>query len=150
MWPFKSEKRSPKINTNINELKIYSIKLSKKNFVALVIEFTGEYGIGSRGNEDSCFMIDVIKLAVNSWITSGLILDFTNFIYRWGNNIEDVFWAAKLEREVDFPTIVVTSELSRDYLNKLKPFSQISGEEKWLYNDIKSALIRMEQIFTNR
>jgi len=110
----------------------------------LVIEFLGKYGVGSEGNDDSLFMATLIRAAMNCWYVDGLVLDFSQLAYEWGNSIGDVLLAGKSVLGKKFPTAVVVSELCEAALQSAQPFyasdSQSGGQEKWLFEDMISAI----------
>jgi hypothetical protein len=110
----------------------------------LIIEFAGSHGIGSEGNNDSLFMEAIINTAIQIWFVDGMVLDYRNLYYEWGNAIGSAIRAGKKVWGNKFPTAVVVSELCRNGLETARPFyaSQPLSEDqsKWLFDDMDSAL----------
>jgi hypothetical protein len=117
----------------------------------LVIEFKGKHGIGSEGNNDSLFMATTIRAAMNVWYVDGLVLDFSDLVYEWGNSIGDVLLAGKSVLGRKFPTALVVSESSRPGFESAHPFyaaeSQGGGQTKWLFDDLDSAAVYIKEEF---
>ncbi len=115
----------------------------------LIIEFKGEHGIGSEGNNDSLFMTTIVRAAMNVWYVDGIVLDFSDLIYEWGNSIGDVLLAGKSVLGGKFPTAVVVSGSSRSALESAHPFyaaePQSGGQTKWLFDDLNSAAVYIEE-----
>ena len=112
----------------------------------LVIEFVGNHGIGSEGNNDSLFMATVIKAALNIWYVDGLVLDFGKLAYEWGDTIGDVLLAGKSFSGRKFPTAVIVSGICKPALESAQPFYAIEGDQqKWLFDDFESANSYIEE-----
>ena len=126
-----------------------SIESSVGGARILVIEFNGKHRIGSEGNNDSVFMATIVRAAMNVWYVDGIVLDFSDLIYEWGNSIGDVLLAGKSVLGRKFPTAVVVSELSRPALESAQPFyaadSQSGGQAKWLFADLNSAAVYIHE-----
>lgn len=54
----------------------------------LVIEYSGEYGHGSGGRGSATYIVATATAAWQAWHRTGLILDFTNLAYAWGDEME--------------------------------------------------------------
>lgn len=57
----------------------------------LVIRYSGEYPIGSRGNADAIYMHAMAKAAVAAFEPFGVVHDFSELRYEWGDMLEMVF-----------------------------------------------------------
>ncbi len=65
----------------------------------LVIRYTGIYPFGSSGNADGNYMFAMAKAAVAAFDPSGVIHDFSEFRYEWGDELEKVFFVGtEMER----------------------------------------------------
>jgi len=111
---------------------------------ALAMEFKGRYKIGGEGYEDSLFMTAMIHAALQVWYVKGLILDFRQLSYEWGNNIGEVILAGKSVMGSKFPTAVVVSDLCKNALETGRVVYEVdyrSGRQaQWLFDDLDSAL----------
>lgn len=152
------------MNTNMQEIRfdelskieyrmfLYEFPKGQDSFArnrALIIEFAGRYGIGSAGNDDGIFMEAVINTALQVWFVEGMVLDFRNLSYEWGNAIGKVLLAGKKVWGSDFPTAIVVSELCRKALETAGPFyrghSASGNQTKWLFDDMDSALSYIQE-----
>jgi hypothetical protein len=57
----------------------------------LVIRYSGEYPFGSGGNADAIYMHAMAKAAVAAFEPWGVIHDFSELRYEWGDMLEMVF-----------------------------------------------------------
>lgn len=57
----------------------------------LIIKYVGKYKYGSAGNNDARYMYAKGKLGFNLFEPEGIILDFQELEYQWGDMIELVF-----------------------------------------------------------
>jgi hypothetical protein len=68
----------------------------------LVIRYTGEYPSGSGGNADAIYMHAMAKAAVTAFGPFGVIHDFSELMYEWGDLLEMVFTVGPaIERSPD-------------------------------------------------
>ncbi len=84
---------NPNSISDINyELIMYDLLYEDKSKHSILsINFKGIYKAGSEGNNDALFMRGIIAMAINLWITEGLVLDFTQLSYEWGNTLLKIF-----------------------------------------------------------
>lgn len=61
------------------------------NRTALVLKFTGTYGIGSAGRRDADFMQAITEAALAAWRCDAVIFDLREMAYEWGDDIWRVF-----------------------------------------------------------
>jgi hypothetical protein len=73
----------------------------------LVIAFAGEYGFGSGGNGDGRFMAGVVRMGLELFEPSGVVLDLKRLRYGWGDMMTLPISAASLHGVE--PAIVVSS-----------------------------------------
>jgi hypothetical protein len=57
----------------------------------LVIKYSGEYGVGSRGNPDAGFMCALAEAAISYYDPDGIVLDISELKYEWGDMLAMVF-----------------------------------------------------------
>jgi hypothetical protein len=63
----------------------------KHNPTALVLQFSGVYGVGSAGNSDATFMRVITLAALSAWRSDAVVFDFRELTYEWGNSIWSLF-----------------------------------------------------------
>ena len=129
----------------------YSCPLPQKEYSeALMVSFTGEYGIGCQGNGDARFMTAIISAAMAAWEPSALILDLRTMKYEWGDLIDMALCAGNFAyTESPFPTAVITSELNRKALTSLLRDEMFQEPGHWLYDTIEEALASVESQMEN-
>ena len=83
----------------------------KWNPSALVLEFSGKYGLGSEGNTDADY-IDAIKAAALAILNvEAVVFDFRNMSYEWGNRIWNVLQVNRPDDESGgLPVAMVISD----------------------------------------
>jgi hypothetical protein len=110
----------------------------------LCVSFSGVYPEGSRGNQHGEFVARSTLTGMAHFEPWGLILDFRELEYSWGNTLLEVFeYVARFERpdpgEPDFPIVVVTSEKCRDaFLSLVTPTGKTAPD--WHFDSIDSAI----------
>jgi hypothetical protein len=68
----------------------------------LIIRYTGEYPFGSGGNADAIYMHAMATAAVTAFGPFGVIHDFSELRYEWGDLLEMVFGVGpEIERSPD-------------------------------------------------
>jgi hypothetical protein len=80
-----------------------------KNMRYLIVRFSGVYRDGSEGNPDAKYMYAMAEAGIAAYDTDGVILDFENLSYQWGDRIEQVFSAGTARRTglEPFPLAVI-------------------------------------------
>ncbi len=53
--------------------------------------FAGEYGHGAGGNDDACYMEAMSRAGVDIFNPDGIIFDFSDLRYEWGDMLSRVF-----------------------------------------------------------
>jgi len=74
----------------------------------LVAKFVGDYRPGCRGTPDALFIQGITQAALKMWGPDGLVLDFRQLSYTWGDNMEEVLG---IRGEIKVPFAIVGSEL---------------------------------------
>ncbi len=107
----------------------------------LCVTFQGVYGYGSAGNSDARFMKAVVHLGCEAFDPKGIVLDFRQLDYQWGDEMAFPIEAA----HVDWvrPAILI-SDLCRQGMTSFVQAELFSNPEIWLFGDIESALRRVE------
>lgn len=84
------------------------------NRTVLVLNFTGTYGIGSKGRRDADFMQAITEAALTAWNCDAVIFDLREFAYEWGNNIWGLFGRGVRYSAIrDLPQALIVSDLCR-------------------------------------
>lgn len=113
----------------------------KSFFEIMIIKFTGQYGFGSGGNSDAVFMKAISKAALSAWVPKGLILDFTNLEYEWGDQIEILFDLNPFSRS-PFPLALIVGEKSEEGVRTLIlgcESTESIDQVDWVFKDFGSA-----------
>jgi hypothetical protein len=112
----------------------------------LVVSFEGLYRPGARGNKDAGDMIAFIQEGLQAFSPDGLILDFRNLEYDYGDMMDGVLesaegtWGGRA-----LPAVVVTSHLNRSGLTGL--VCNVMGDDAahWLYQRMETALEEIDR-----
>lgn len=56
-----------------------------------VMEWSGVFGDGSRGNDDGVFMRVITLAALSAWHANGVVFDLRNLHYEWGDKIWEMY-----------------------------------------------------------
>jgi hypothetical protein len=91
------------------KLEIYTGESRYKDYLEImVLKYNGIYGIGSSGNGDAQYMYAMGKAALAAWEPSGVILDWSNLDYQWGDMLEMVLDIGEHQYiDAMFPTAVI-------------------------------------------
>ena len=103
------------------------------NPTALLLEFSGTYGWGSRGNADADFIAAIKAAALEILHVQAVVFDFRQMSYKWGNRI----WNVLPCREPDgdpLPTAIVVSDRCK------KGFSSCADMVPPMYDSLEEAL----------
>jgi hypothetical protein len=110
-----------------NELthEIFCVQLPSANHLeALVMKFSGICGHGAEGNGDANYMEAVSKAAISFTDPDGLIFDFTELNYQWGDLMGRVLFCGEDRRaNIDMPmamAIVVSDRCEKAIRSLLK------------------------------
>ena len=119
------------------EYRIQTCRLGGKHHAtAMILGFSGRYGVGSAGNGDSEFMRITSLAALSAWRVHAVVFDLRQLKYEWGNGIWSVFGHGIDPSGVDeMPVAMVVSDLCRN------GFSTCAGMVPKMFDDIDSALL---------
>ena len=107
----------------------------KHNCMALVLKFSGVYGIGSAGNGDAEFMQVITCAASAAWRSHAVVFDLRDLAYEWGDAIWRVFGRGIEPSGVEgLPCALVVSDLCRG------GFSTCAGIVPPMFDDLDSAI----------
>jgi hypothetical protein len=120
---------------------------SDDSFYAISVAFTGSHGYGSRGNGDSQYISAMVHAALAAWRPSGLILDFRELTYEFGNGIADAIFAARDDDSGDWltPTRIVVSSACRAGISSLLDFLKLDPSV-WLFDTVEGAYEAVRQL----
>ncbi|MFB8372833.1 hypothetical protein [Paenibacillus taichungensis] len=109
----------------------------------MILKFLGEYGYGSAGNSDAIYMCAIGEAVLEAWEPAGLILDFSELEYEWGDRIENVLFIGKDKyRDIPFPAALIVGEHSKEAIRTLilGVYSDQTIEDiDWVHQDLNSA-----------
>lgn len=130
----------------------YEVHIGKSKAVnycnIMILKFSGEYGFGSGGNSDAIYMSAIGEAVVEAWEPSGLILDFSELAYEWGDMIERVFDVGRAKYgDIPFPTALIVGERSEEAIRTLilgVYSDQTIDDIDWVHRDLESAWTYIE------
>lgn len=132
-----------------NELthEIFSVKLpSADHLNALVMKFTGAYGYGSSGNGDAEYMTAVTRAAIYFTSPFGLIFDFSQLSYEWGDMMGQVLSSGKDQWVNDeMPIAIVVSDLCETAIKSLLTDDLLMEDLSLVYHSLESALAYVDE-----
>ncbi|MNI49415.1 hypothetical protein D3C73_1040250 [compost metagenome] len=110
----------------------------------LIIKCSGTYRIGSAGDGDALYMLAMGRAALAAWSPSGVILDWSELDYQWGDLLEMV-----LDVGVDqylnapFPRAVIVGDKCEEAFKTL--ILGFNGEDSieklgYVFRDIESGV----------
>ncbi|OBY76364.1 hypothetical protein BBG47_27545 [Paenibacillus sp. KS1] len=86
----------------------------------MILKFCGKYGYGSSGNADAVYMRAIGKAAIEAWEPGGLIIDFSELSYEWGDQIESVFFVGGDKYgDTPFPVALIVGKNSEEAIRTL-------------------------------
>jgi hypothetical protein len=124
----------------------------RHNATALVLRFSGVYGVGSAGNGDAGFMRVITQAALSAWHSHAVVFDLRELSYEWGDSIWGVFGRGIPPSGVErLPCALVVSDLCRG------GFSSCLGLVPPMFDDMESAInfvgeparVGLEQLFAD-
>ncbi len=87
-----------------------------------VISYHGEYRYGAGGKSDALYICATATAAHKAWYTEGIIIDFSDLKYEWGDEMEWVFGIAQGGRtKCIFPLVVLVGSKSKQAIQTLIP-----------------------------
>ncbi|MGG3841299.1 hypothetical protein ABEV00_30420 [Paenibacillus thiaminolyticus] len=109
----------------------------------LLIAYAGQYGFGSSGNSDARFMSAMGVAAMEAWNPSGVILDWSELHYEWGDML-DIVLDIRSAKDVEepFPLAVIVGphceEAVRTLLLGIHSTESLDKFD-WVHRDKESA-----------
>jgi hypothetical protein len=107
----------------------------------LIVAFDGVYGVGSAGNGDAGFMDAIVDMGKNAFDPAGIVLDFRQLRYEWGDLMAFPIGAADIHGIA--PAIVV-SDLCREAMTSFVQMEMSANPSDWLFEDLRSAIQKVE------
>lgn len=98
---------------------------------ALVLEFSGEYGYGCKGNDDGGFMEAVSTLARGLWPARNRVVDLRRLSYQWGDWISSALGGDRVA--------IVVSDLCREGLTSLVKQEMGRNPSETLFDSLEQA-----------
>lgn len=85
----------------------FEAQVSIVSVVVGKLVFSGNYKTGTPGNADADFVTESMKQALVHTPIGGLVVDFTDMAYQWGNRI----WQSRqLLQHASIPNVIICSE----------------------------------------
>ena len=121
------------------QYRIFTCDISDaKPATAIILEFSGEYGVGSLGNGDGQYMRTVTLCALSLWMVDAVVFDLRKLRYEWGNTIWGMYGKSIDPSGIDdIPYATIASDLCRDAL------ASCEGIVGPLFDDLESALANL-------
>jgi hypothetical protein len=116
--------------------RVFTRELGGKHHArALVLKFSGAYGVGSAGNGDAAFMRVITRAATSAWRCHAVVFDLRELAYEWGDAIWGVFGRGIEPSGVEgLPCASVVSDLCR------RGFSTCRTLVPPMFDDLESAI----------
>ncbi len=121
---------------------VYGLAEEGSEALICVLEFHGDYGVGSRGAGDAAYMRASAMASITAWHTACLVLDLRDLSYSWGGELLTAIQAPHEFADEDddnvFPVVVVASE--RNY-TALRSLLETADEDvdRWLFASMDAA-----------
>ena len=106
----------------------------KWNPVAVILEFSGVYGWGSKGNRDADFIAAIKAAALEVLHPQAVVFDLRKMRYEWGNRIWNVLPCCGPEKGAALPVALVISDECR------KGFASCPGMVPPMFESLEEAL----------
>jgi hypothetical protein len=116
--------------------RIFTCDISgKRPATAILLRFSGNYGIGSAGNADAEFMRTITLCSLLLWNVEAIVFDLRELDYEWGNGIWGMYGRSFASSGIDgLPYATVVSDRCRS------GFESCEGIVGPLFDDIESAI----------
>ncbi len=95
-------------------------RFDKPEFVC--VAFSGSYRDGAEGTSDATYIVSIMEAVQRAWYTECLIIDLTDLIYKWGDNMAWVYgigWSGQTRCQK--PLAIIVSGKCRKALSTLSP-----------------------------
>ena len=86
------------------------------------VAFSGQYRDGAEGAPDATFIVSIMEAVQRAWYTDCLIIDLTELVYDWGDNMAWVYgigWSG--QTRCHKPMAIIVSDKCRKALRTLAP-----------------------------
>jgi len=108
----------------------------------LIVRASGTYGHGSGGNSDARYLDARLAAWTRAYGPSGVVLDFRELRYEWGDMMTAVIEAASVH---GVECTLVVSDLCRAGLESLVRDEMRKEPADYLFEDVSQALARVER-----
>ena len=99
--------------------------------MALVVTCSGAYGVGSKGKPDARAIIAEIAKGLSATKVDSVLLDYTDLIYEWGDDIGATFYPDDpTDRDRVIPTAVIVGNNCKNAIQSL--LESDLGFDSWL------------------
>ena len=120
----------------------------------LVVKYTGDYPYGSAGNRDAKYMLAMGEAGLLVWEPSGVIVDFSNLNYQWGDALEMVFNIGAHSHYEDVPlpmALVVGKECEEALRSLIVGLNRVAALDtvEWVFWTLKDAWLYVEEKITH-
>ena len=137
---------------SLSEVKVSYYKgCSRVNafYEILALKYVGTFGIGSKGNADAQYMYATGEFGLHCYSPLGIVLDFSELEYEWGDMIEMVFdigsnhFVGK-----EYPLALVVSDRCKEAIGTLffgLESDKAATEKEWIFDDFGEAWTYVEE-----
>jgi hypothetical protein len=126
-------------------------EISRRDMI--VIKFKGVYRLGSGGNGDAQYMYAMGKAALAAWYCAGVILDWSELDYQWGDLLEKVLdIGAHQYVDAPFPTAVVVGPQCEEAVRTLLGLDSKGTIEDigFVFRDLTSACHYIDRLIMKK
>ncbi|MCG8577187.1 MAG: hypothetical protein MI810_20055 [Flavobacteriales bacterium] len=115
-------------------------------FDIMVVKYTGKYGIGSAGNGDAHYMYGRGEYGLSVYDPMGVILDFTDLDYQWGDKMDMVFDVGTRQFNKEFPRALVVGDACKEAIGTLilGTSDLPASSEEWIFESLEEAWTYVE------
>ena len=109
----------------------------------LLIQFRGEYRLGSMGKAELGYMVGMVKLGMAVWRPFRVAIDIREVAYEWGDDMQQLFSVPE-----DHKAVVIVGEKNRRAISTLM-FGLETKEDivdnKWFFDDFDKAIEKLKK-----
>jgi len=119
---------------------VYSAEL-KSGLDVLIVAFSGNYRQGAGGDGDATFMRANTRAALSAWPSFGLVLDFRELEYKFGDMMASVLSCAEDQWvDAEFPVRIIVSDRCREGIQSLVEDELFQVASQWVSESVEQAL----------
>ncbi len=112
----------------------------------LIMKFYGTYGVGSAGNGDARYMTAVTAGAISYTDPFGIIFDFTELSYQWGDRMAEVLGAGEDRfSDGEMPFAVVVSDKCEEAIVSLFGAELMVSDLAMIFHSVDKALAYIDK-----